>query len=571
MARQKVVLTRWRNLSITAKFASAFGVLLVLILLVSFTGYTALKVARTSTEIQRSVLEMDRSLQEARVLQRDFFLHYPTIGVSEAYELYAITATHKIATVVTLGNDLRQRVADLDANGTLEKIDTDLNIYFGQTEIYSTTFRESVTLATQLAVDDGLEAQMLLNSDLLRETLQGYNPYLINMYWDMHSFGIKYLSTRQQSVLQEAFNAANHLREGIENTSTLEAAQKAQALGYLDGYTSMAEDVLEIDKAIRSKLNGFDAQARQIDPISAELIDFAQNRIDRINELATTILIFTALAGVSLAVLVARLLNKSITRNVVMLTQAANELEAGHIEVRAQIDSGDELGQLADTFNQMSTRIGTLVTTLEQRNDNLQSRVQEYVGYMSEVAQGDLSARLILDEDNGAEDDSMVALGRNLNEMTHSLQRMIDQERFQREVIEEQQQAIQELSSPIIPVMDTPQGNIIVMPLVGAIDSLRARHITRGLLAGMREYRAKVVILDITGVPLVDTGVADHLNKTIQVARLKGVQVIVTGISDAVAETIIDLGIDWRGLDILSDLQRGLVVALDRMGIKLSE
>ena len=80
----------------------------------------------------------------------------------------------------------------------------------------------------------------------------------------------------------------------------------------------------------------------------------------------------------------------------------------------------------------------------------------------------------------------------------------------------------------------------------------------------------EVVILDVTGVPIVDSGVANHLNKTIQAARLKGAHTIVTGISDAVAETIIDLGIDWSGIETLSDLRTGLVVALDSLGIKLT-
>jgi len=80
----------------------------------------------------------------------------------------------------------------------------------------------------------------------------------------------------------------------------------------------------------------------------------------------------------------------------------------------------------------------------------------------------------------------------------------------------------------------------------------------------------KVVILDITGVPIVDSGVASHPNKTIQAARLKGTRTIVTGISDAVAETIVDLGIDWQGIETLSDLQTGLVTALNSLGIKIA-
>jgi DNA-binding LacI/PurR family transcriptional regulator/anti-anti-sigma regulatory factor len=135
--------------------------------------------------------------------------------------------------------------------------------------------------------------------------------------------------------------------------------------------------------------------------------------------------------------------------------------------------------------------------------------------------------------------------------------------RLQQEVIEAQRQALLELSTPIIPVMELPQGgSVIVVPLIGNIDKMRARDIMRQLLEGIREHRAKVIILDVTGVPMVDTEVADHLYKTIQAARLKGARTIVTGISDAVAETIVDLGIDWSGITMLGDLQSGLQAVL---------
>jgi rsbT co-antagonist protein RsbR len=142
-----------------------------------------------------------------------------------------------------------------------------------------------------------------------------------------------------------------------------------------------------------------------------------------------------------------------------------------------------------------------------------------------------------------------------------------EREKIQQEIIESQKSAIKELSTPVIPIMD----RIIVMPMVGSIDSIRASSITRSLLAGIGEHRAKVVILDVTGVSLMDTGIVNHLNKTIQAARLKGAQTIVTGISDAVAESIVDLGIDWSGITTLSDLQTGLLVALESLNYKLSK
>jgi rsbT co-antagonist protein RsbR len=162
----------------------------------------------------------------------------------------------------------------------------------------------------------------------------------------------------------------------------------------------------------------------------------------------------------------------------------------------------------------------------------------------------------------------MASLEQKIEEGMAELRNSLEErERLQQEVIEAQKQTLQELSTPIIPVMD----RIIVVPLIGNIDAMRARDITRRLLAGIREHRAKVVILDITGVSVVDSSVADHLNKTIQAARLKGSHTIVTGISDAVAGTIVDLGIDWSGVETLQDMQTGLMGALGSLGFRLTK
>ena len=168
---------------------------------------------------------------------------------------------------------------------------------------------------------------------------------------------------------------------------------------------------------------------------------------------------------------------------------------------------------------------------------------------------------LIRDQDGEPE-----AMGTIIRDITEHKRAEVERERLQWEAMEAQKRAIQELSTPIIPVMD----RILVMPLVGTVDSMRARDITRTLLAGIQKHRAKIVILDITGVDVVDSGVANHLNKTIHAARLKGAHTIITGVSDAVAETIVDLGIDWSAIETLNDLQTGLVFALNSLGIRLT-
>ena len=182
---------------------------------------------------------------------------------------------------------------------------------------------------------------------------------------------------------------------------------------------------------------------------------------------------------------------------------------------------------------------------------------------------GELRAKLAYKFPLKDQEGETWAVGIIVTDITELKQAEAERERLQKEVIEAQGQALQELSTPVIPIMDTPQGGIIIMPLIGSIDSMRAKDITRALLAGIRKNRARVVILDVTGVPIVDSGIAGHLNKTIQAAQLKGARVIVTGISEAVAETIVDLGIDWSGLETLADLQTGLVVALSSLGVRL--
>jgi rsbT co-antagonist protein RsbR len=140
-----------------------------------------------------------------------------------------------------------------------------------------------------------------------------------------------------------------------------------------------------------------------------------------------------------------------------------------------------------------------------------------------------------------------------------------EHEALQQQLIDAQKQALLELSTPIIPVID----QIIIMPLVGSIDTQRAKEITRTLLSGISLHGAHIVIIDITGVPLVDSSVAEHLNRSIQAARLKGAHTIITGISDAVAETIVDMGIDWSKIETLRDLQSGLMAAFKRLRLRL--
>jgi rsbT co-antagonist protein RsbR len=124
----------------------------------------------------------------------------------------------------------------------------------------------------------------------------------------------------------------------------------------------------------------------------------------------------------------------------------------------------------------------------------------------------------------------------------------------QQQMIERQRLAIQELSTPIIDIWD----DVITLPVVGIVDSQRALDMTERLLGCIAETRARCVIIDITGVNVVDTMTADHFIKMVKAARLLGSYCVVTGISPEIAQTLVQSGVEIGDIKTLRSLKEGL-------------
>jgi rsbT co-antagonist protein RsbR len=132
-------------------------------------------------------------------------------------------------------------------------------------------------------------------------------------------------------------------------------------------------------------------------------------------------------------------------------------------------------------------------------------------------------------------------------------------------VIRQQQEAIRELSTPVLQVRE----RLLILPIIGVVDSERARQLTEQLLRGVRSNRAKVVVMDITGVPSVDATVANHLVQTVEASRLLGATVIVTGLSPEIAQTLVTIGVDLTKMNTVGDLQGGIEEAELLLGYKV--
>jgi rsbT co-antagonist protein RsbR len=145
---------------------------------------------------------------------------------------------------------------------------------------------------------------------------------------------------------------------------------------------------------------------------------------------------------------------------------------------------------------------------------------------------------------------------------------LLTMEAFQKtreDVISRQQQELLELSTPVVRLWE----NVLALPLIGTLDSARTQIVMQNLLDAIVQTRSDFAIIDITGVPIVDTLVAQHLLKTVAAARLMGADCLISGIRPQIAQTIIHLGVDLTDVTTKATLADAFAVALRRSGLSV--
>lgn len=201
------------------------------------------------------------------------------------------------------------------------------------------------------------------------------------------------------------------------------------------------------------------------------------------------------------------------------LLRGAERITHGQLDYRVPVHNGDELGMLAATFNTMT--------------DSLQARI--------------------------------AAEQQTQQELTYSHQQLQEYNASLEQAMHEQQrlsETVRQLSLPVLPIAD----HVIVLPLIGTIDSRRAHELSEVLLKGVEQHRAQVVLIDLTGVPAVDTLVAQILVRAMTAIRLLGARTLLVGIRPELAQALIQIGADLSDITTAATLQSGLLRALSLTG-----
>jgi rsbT co-antagonist protein RsbR len=207
-----------------------------------------------------------------------------------------------------------------------------------------------------------------------------------------------------------------------------------------------------------------------------------------------------------------------------------------------------------------------------QQDEGPDQRLEQLLDMVLQLAQGELGARVR----PSARGDEIDSIATGMNMLAEELEASIAAERKVRAALEArvaertreledklstiraQAETIQELSTPVLKVWE----GVLAMPLVGVLDTRRAQQMTEELLQAINQQQATVALVDITGVTVLDTRVADHLLDTMRAVSMLGADVILTGVGPVNAQTMVKLGIDVSELQTAGSLQSGLRKAI---------
>lgn len=231
----------------------------------------------------------------------------------------------------------------------------------------------------------------------------------------------------------------------------------------------------------------------------------------------------------------------------------AERIAGGEWTARFTSPTSEAAEPLKAALNHMIERIEDALGEDRDATMALAIGMSECFAVLGAVRAGDLSAR-VSEETVSAGDELMGPFGHALNMTIADIEAQIETIRKQQETQAAMEHLVRQLQTPILQLWD----DVLALPVIGMVDSRRSAEMMETLLQEIVKNRCKYVILDITGVEIVDTRTADHFVKVMKSAELLGTRCVMTGIRPAVAQTLVELGVDLASINTLRNLQEGL-------------
>jgi len=316
---------QWRGFngkpSITAKFALAFSILILLIAQVAITAFSSLNAVIRETEaavfnsveVQSLVYKMDASLQNARNSERNFFFYWQSIGFNKAQEEYQGKHQQEIDRVIIEGSKLKGVLDKNNVSTALSQSGAVVTEYLELVNQYSQNFRQAVSLVGDLGLDSvGQLAQLKTGSLRLQERLRlAEIPELVSNSQEIEARLKSYLTTRQATELPVINEILKRLRERIITAPNINPAQRSLIISAGDEYQEQIKRIIDIFQEIDSKFANFDAQtgklSQQLIDLAAQEISRARGQITRTNDLSRVLLTMAVAGAIIVAGVIAQL------------------------------------------------------------------------------------------------------------------------------------------------------------------------------------------------------------------------------------------------------------------------
>ena len=385
-------------LKISAKFTIGFGLLFFLLFTVAASGYWSLQqihktetTIRNNREIQRLVLSMDRSLLRARYLHAGFFQNFQQIGIRKAHKLYAQSSVREAAKAITLSGQLQKALSNSQVDSALRDDPINISLYLSSAKRFAATSIVSFELATKLAAPKtGQEALLAAQFTTLQKDI-AEDPTLQNILEQMHSSLNHYYLTKERPAMQTVVNITAKLTEAVNKSPQLSQEQQITINEDIYDFISITKKIVAINEQIKSNFKDFIFQEENLTSTAQTLmtnaheeVKQAHTKIDHTRKITLQINILITAFGLTAALAIILLLNRSITSRVLRLTQTAEKLRKGDLSVTFDDTSSDELGTLAHAFTAMTSQRSADIKQLHAANqtmleaqDALESAVDE--------------------------------------------------------------------------------------------------------------------------------------------------------------------------------------------------